>query len=46
MPMGYYCPGICPKFNSPNESTIWALTADDWGNAAADKLTAVPLTIK
>jgi hypothetical protein len=46
IPMGYYCPAIWPKFNSADESTIWALTAGDWGNGAAYKLTAVPLTLK
>jgi hypothetical protein len=46
IPMAYYCPGICPKFNSPDESTIWALTAGDWRNSDAYKLTAVPLFIK
>ena len=45
-PQGYYCPGVCPKFNSPDESTIWAFTAGDWTNGAAYKLTAVPLSIK
>jgi hypothetical protein len=45
-PMGYYCPGICPKFNSPDESTIWALTAGDWRNGDAYKLTTIPLFIK
>ena len=46
VPMGYYCPGICPKFNSPDESTIWALTAGDWRNGDAYKLTAVRLSIQ
>jgi hypothetical protein len=45
-PQGYYTPGICPKFNSADESTLWAFTAGDWTNGAAYKLTAVQLSIK
>jgi hypothetical protein len=45
-PEGYYSPGICPKFNSADESTVWAFTAGDWTNGAAYKLTAVQLSIK
>ena len=45
-PEGYYCPGVCPKFDSADESTIWALTAGDWTNPAAYKFTAVSLILK
>ena len=44
-PQGFYCPGVCLKFNSPDESTIWAFTAGDWTNGAVYKLTAVSLSI-
>jgi hypothetical protein len=44
-PQGYYCPGVCPRFNSADESTIWAMTAGDWASPYY-KLTAVPLTLK
>ena len=45
-PEGYYSPGICPKFNSADESTVWAFTAGDWTNGTTYKLTAVSLSIK
>jgi hypothetical protein len=45
-PEGYYCPGVCPKFNSPDESTIWTLTAGDWTNPVAYRFTAVSLILK
>jgi hypothetical protein len=44
-PQGYYTPGICPKFNSEDESTVWAFTAGDW-TSPYYKLTAVQLQIK
>jgi hypothetical protein len=44
-PQGYYTPGICPKFNSADESTVWAFTAGDW-TSPYYKLTAVQLFIK
>jgi hypothetical protein len=44
-PQGYYTPGICPKFNSADESTVWAFTAGDW-TSPYYKLTAVQLIIK
>jgi hypothetical protein len=45
IPQGYYSPGVCAKFNSADESTIWVFTAGDW-NSPYYKLTAVPLTLK
>jgi hypothetical protein len=48
-PQGFYCPGICPKFNSADESTVWAFAAGDWQSSLdknAYKLHAVPLFIK
>jgi hypothetical protein len=44
-PQGYYCPGVCLKFNSLDESTVWAFTAGNWTNPAY-RLNAVPLTIQ
>ena len=44
-PQGFYSPGICAKFNSSDESTVWAFTAGDW-TSPYYKLTAVPLAIK
>jgi hypothetical protein len=44
-PQGYYTPGVCPKFNSADESTVWAFTAGDW-NSPYYTLTAVQLFIK
>jgi hypothetical protein len=43
-PQGYYCPGVCLKFNSPDESTIWVFTAGNW-TSPYYALTAVPLTL-
>jgi hypothetical protein len=43
-PQGYYTPGICPKFNSADESTVWAFTAGDW-TSPYYRLTAVSLSI-
>jgi hypothetical protein len=45
-PQGYYCPGFCSKFNSPDGKTIWAFTAGDWTNHPFYKLTAIPLTLQ
>jgi hypothetical protein len=44
-PQGFYTPGICPKFNSADESTVWAFTAGDW-TSPYYKLSAVSLSIK
>jgi hypothetical protein len=45
-PQGYYSPTVCPKFTSPDGTTLWAFTAGDWTNGAVYRLTAVPLTLK
>lgn len=45
-PQGYYCPEICPKFTSPDGSTVWVFTAGNWNDTSAYRLTAVPLTIQ
>ena len=45
-PQGFYCPGVCPKFTSPDGSKAWVFTAGDWTNGSAYKLTAVSLSIK
>ncbi len=48
-PQGFYCPGICSKFNSADESTVWAFAAGDWRSSLDKntyKLHAVPLFIK
>jgi hypothetical protein len=43
-PQGYYCPGICPKFQS--ESRIYAITAGDFNNGwAYYRLTVVPIDL-
>jgi hypothetical protein len=44
-PEGFYCPGICPKFTSPDGKTIHAVTAGDWNNPDVYRLTLVPLTL-
>jgi len=43
-PQGFYCPGICPKFNSTDESTVWAFAAGDW-QSTYYRLNAAPLLI-
>jgi hypothetical protein len=43
-PQGYYAPGVCPKFNSADESTVWAFAAGDW-RSTYYKLTALSLSI-
>ena len=40
---GYYCPCICPKFQSA--SRIYVFTAGDWTNANVYHLTVVPVDI-
>jgi len=45
-PQGFYCPEICPKFTSPDGSTVWVFAAGDWNDASVYRLTAVPLMIK
>jgi hypothetical protein len=44
-PQGFYCPGVCPKFNSADESTLWVFTAGNW-TTPSYALTVVPLTLK
>jgi hypothetical protein len=45
-PQGYYCPGICPKFSSPDGSTVWAFAAGNWWDGSVYKLNAISLSIK
>jgi Domain of unknown function (DUF4185) len=42
-PEGYYCPGICPKFQSAGR--VYALTAGDFTNRAYYRLTVVPIDL-
>ncbi len=44
-PQGYYCPGICPKFQTT--STVYALTAGDFNNGwDFYHLTVVPINLR
>lgn len=45
-PQGFYCPGVCLKFNAPDESTLWAFAAGDWNNWHVYRLNAVELLLK
>ena len=45
-PQGYYCPEVCPKFTPADGSTLWVLAAGNWRNAAAYRLTAIPLSLR
>jgi hypothetical protein len=42
-PEGYYCPGVCPKFQSAGR--VYVLTAGDFTNRAYYRLTVVPIDI-
>jgi len=43
-PQGYYCPGICPRFQSA--SMVYAITAGDFNNGwAFYRLTVVPIKL-
>lgn len=43
-PQGYYCPCICPKFQSA--SRIYVFTAGDWTNRDVYHLTVVPVDVR
>ena len=45
-PQGYYCPTICSKFSSKDDSEVYAITAGDWTNADVYRMTLVPLHLK
>jgi len=45
-PEAYYCPAICPRFNSPDGKTVWAATSGDWCVAKHYKLSMVRLEIE
>jgi len=40
-PQGYYCPCICPRFQSADR--IYVVTAGDWTNSSVYRLTLVPV---
>jgi len=42
-PQGYYCPCICPLFQS--SGTVHVITAGDWTNAKVYRLTVVSLDL-
>jgi hypothetical protein len=42
-PQGYYCPCICPKFQT--DSQVYVLTAGDWTNHQVYRLTVIPLAL-
>lgn len=42
-PSGYYCPGVCPKFQSADK--LYVFTAGDWKSPPDYRLTVVPLEI-
>ena len=45
-PQGFYCPGVCPKFTSPDGNHLAVFTAGDWTNPEFYRLTVVPLTLR
>jgi len=42
-PQGYYCPCICPKFQSSDK--VYVVTAGDWTNKDVYHITLVPLDL-
>jgi hypothetical protein len=44
-PQGFYCPQVCPKFSSPDDTQLAVFTAGDWNVPEHYKLTVVPLTL-
>ena len=43
VPSGYYCPQVCPKFQTSDK--VFALTAGNWDSPPDYRLTVVPLEI-
>jgi hypothetical protein len=42
-PQGYYCPCICPKFQTGKQ--VFVLTAGDWTNHEVYRLTVIPIAL-